>query len=225
MADEGEGAQAPDLPAMELRLRQQVQEAQQRLAHTVAVGTLRNDPLADVVGAVSQSLGVQCELHLSSMREYRAAAAELEQQLRGAVEEARQPLNPAALARLEEAAVTGADRRAAELARAHNRRTLLLGGLAVVGSLAAAAGGGAFWGAAAANERVHETERRLAMAFQDGPDAAAAWVALMEQNDVLKALGTCKGARAFTDQSGRKACSLPVFLEPAAQPTPAQTAR
>lgn len=225
MTVEGAGAQAPDLPAMELRLRQQVQEAQQRLARAVTIGTLRNDPLADVVEAVSQSLAVQCELHLSCVREYRAAATHLEQQLRTAVEEARQPLDPAALVRLEKAAVTGADRRAADLAQSRNRRTLLLGGLAAVVGLAVAASGGVLWGTATEAASVHETEQRLAVAFQDSPNAAAAWVNLMEQNDVLKALGTCKGARAFIDQSGRKACSLPVFLEAPVRPASAPAAR
>ena len=225
LAVEEEGAQAPDLPAMESRLRQQVQDAQRRMAHAVTVGTLRDDPLADVIGAVSQSLAVQCELHLSCVREYRAAAAHLDQQLRTAVEEARQPLDPAALVRLEKAAVTGADRRAADLAQSHDRRTLLLGGLAAVVGLAAAAGGGVLWGTATEAASVHETEQRLAAAFADGPNAAAAWVNLMEQNDVLKALGTCKGTRAFIDQSGRKACALPVFLEPVVRPASAPASR
>lgn len=225
MAVEGEGAQAPDLPAMELRLRQQVQEAQQRMAHAVAVGALRDDPLADMVSAVSQSLGVQCELHISCVREYRAAAAHLEQQLREAVDQARQPLDPAVITRLEKAAATGADRRAATLARSRNIRTLLIGGMAVVAGLTLAAGGGVLWGAAAANARIQETERRLVVAFQDGPDAAAAWANLMEQNDVLRALSVCKGSRAFLDQSGRKACLLPIFLEPLVRVAPSQASR
>lgn len=225
MAVEGKGAQAPDLPAMEMRLRQQVQDAQQRLARAVSIGTLRNDPLADVVEAVSQSLGVQCELHISCVREYRAAAAHLDQQLRTAVEDARQPLDPAALVRLEKAAVTGTDRRAADLARSRNRRTLLLGGLAVVVGLVAAVGGGALWGAAGANERVHETERRLVIAFQDGPDAAAAWVNLMEQNNVVGALSVCRASHTFVDQTGRKACLMPVYPEAPTRPVPAPSRR
>lgn len=221
MTVEGEGAQAPDLPAMELRLRQQVQEAQQRLARAVTVGTLRNDPLADVVEAVSQSLGVQCELHISCVREYRAAATNLDQQLRTAVEEARRPLDSAALVRLERAAVTGADRRAADLAQSRNWRTLLLGGLAMVVGLAVAASGGVLWGRSSANAAIVETERRLALAFQDGPEAAAAWGDLMEQNNVLKALSACKASHAFTDQSGRKACLMPVYPDPPTRPAPA----
>lgn len=46
---------------MELRLGKRVQEAQQRLARAVTVGRLQNDPLADMVEALSQSLLVQFE--------------------------------------------------------------------------------------------------------------------------------------------------------------------
>ena len=58
---DGEGAQVTDLAAMELRLGKRVQEAQQRLARAVTVGRLQNDPLANMVEALSQSLLVQFE--------------------------------------------------------------------------------------------------------------------------------------------------------------------
>ncbi len=98
---EGEGAQAPDLAAMELRLGQRVQEVQQRLARAVTGGRLQNDPLADMVEALSQSLAVQFELHVSCAREYRNAAAHLEQQIRAAIAETRQPADPATLERVK----------------------------------------------------------------------------------------------------------------------------
>ena len=46
-----------------------------------------------------------------------------------------QPLEPAALVRLEEAAATGADRRAAALARAHNWRTIIIAAAVLVGGI------------------------------------------------------------------------------------------
>jgi hypothetical protein len=211
---EGEGAQAPDLASMERRLGQHVQEAQRRLARAVTVGKLQNDPLADVVEAVSQSLAVQFELHVSFAREYRNAAADLEQQLRAAIAEARQPIDTAALERLERSAATGADRRAADLARARNWRTMLIYGGALAGAVLLALGGDFAWGRASANAAVAQTERRLAAAFADGPDAAAAWVGLMEQNDLPQALANCKGAAAYADQAGRKVCAVPLYVEP-----------
>ena len=170
----------------------------------------RDDPLRYPMAALSTTIGL-----FPPFLERMEAVAE----------RMRRPVTDDELTRLQAAVIRGADRRAAELARAHNRRTLLLGGLAVVVGLAAAAGGGALWGAAAANERVRETERRLSIAFQDGPDAAAAWVNLMEQNDVLRALSVCKASHAFTDQSGRKACALPIYLEAPTRPVSAPSKR
>ena len=116
------------------------------MRRAVLIGKLQDDPLADLVEAMAQALGVQHEIHRASVLQYRQASAHLEEQLRAALQEARQPLDPAALVRLEQAAVTGADRRAAQLARAHNRRTMLTAVTAVVAALlvtgAAAIGGG-----------------------------------------------------------------------------------
>ena len=76
-----------------------VREAQERIARAIRVGEMRGDPLCDVLEAISTSLGVQLQLH------------------EAAAERAQLPADPAALVRLEEAAATGADRRAAKLAR------------------------------------------------------------------------------------------------------------
>lgn len=115
----------------------------------------------------------------------------------------------AALARIERAAVTGADRRTVELARAHTLRTVLIRGGVLIGGVLLALGGGYAWG----RSSVAETDRRLVAAFSDGPDAAAAWVGLMEQNDVLGALAGCKGNRVYADATGRKVCTMPLWIE------------
>jgi hypothetical protein len=203
-----------DLAAMELRLGQRVQEAQQRLARAVTVGRLQNDPLADMVEALSQSLAVQFELHVSCAREYRNAAVHLEQQLRASIVEARQPVDPAALAKLKQAAATGADQRAVDLARSHKWRTLLISGAVLAGAVLLALGSGFAWGRQTANAAIAETDRRLVAAFTDGPDAARAWVMLIEQNDLPRALANCKGATVYADQAGRKACAMPLYIEP-----------
>jgi len=99
------------------------------------------------------------------------------------------------------------------LARAHNLRTLLLYGGAFVTCVVLAAGGGFWWGQATAADSIQETEQRLALAFRDGPDAAAGWVKLMEQNDITKALAQCTGQRVYADATGRKACAVPLWIE------------
>ncbi len=179
-----------------------VQAAQADLQHGIDRAGLRDDPFRHPLQALSGVLGL---------------FPELVGQLTGAVDQARQPIDPVAVEqaveRLEQAAVRGADRRAAELARSRNRRTLLTyGGTFAVGILAAA-GGGFLWGQAAANAAVLQTNQQLALAFRDGPGAAAAWANLMRSNDANLMLAACTGLAVKTLE-GRKACNMPVWLDP-----------
>jgi len=66
---------------------------------------------------------------------------------------------------------------------------------------------------ASANTAVHQTEQHLALAFQDGPGAAAAWANLMRSNDANLMLAACTGLAVRTLE-GRKACNMPVWLDP-----------
>src|SRR5205085_8363565 len=129
-----EREQTEDAAELDQQLGRHVAAAQQPMAHAVLVGKLQNDPLADLAEAMAQALGVQHEIHRASVRQQLQASADIGQQLCAAIEEARRPIEPAALARLEKAAITGADRRAAELARSHNRRTLLIAAAVLVGT-------------------------------------------------------------------------------------------
>lgn len=119
-------------------------------------------------------------------------------------------VTPQGLADLEMAAVRGADRRANVLARAHSLRTLL--GIGCVVAIAALVG--SVVGFTVGRATVQQTEARLMRAFMDGPDGAEEWAKLMERNDVRGALALCTGPRVFTDKSGRRACNLPVYIEP-----------
>lgn len=126
-----------------------------------------------------------------------------------------QILSADGLARLEAAAIKGSDRRAAALARAHNLRTLLLYGGSAVLLAAATLAAGYAWGHSAASASIQQTERRLALAFQDGPDAAAAWATLMELNDLPRAMALCTGPAVYADPAGRGICLLRVYTGPA----------
>ena len=124
----------------------------------------------------------------------------------------RVPLDPTSLSRLEKAATVGADRRAAELARAHNSRTILIAVVALVSSIIVACSSGYWWGHASALAGVHETEAQLASAFRSGATGAAEWLNLMRNNDLPAALATCKGDTVFTDQLGARACMVPLRI-------------
>ena len=179
-----------------------VQAAQADLQHGIDRAGLRDDPFRHPLQALSGVMGL---------------FPDLVGQLTRAIEQARQPMEPAAVERtverLEKAAVRGADQRAADLARAHNRRTLLTYSGAFAISILIAAGGGFLWGQATANAAVHQTEQRLAVAFRDGPNTAATWANLMRSNDAGLALAGCTGL-AVKIIEGRRACNVPLWLDP-----------
>jgi hypothetical protein len=182
----------------------------------VLVGKLQNDPLADLVEAMAQALGVQHEIYRASVRQQREASAHLDRQLRAAIEDARRPIDPSALVRLEEAAATGADRRALKLVRAHNWRTVVIAALVLVGGVVAGALGGVLM-----DRRVQlATEAGITTeAFSAGPTGAAAWLNLMRSNDVIGTLATCTG-KAVVVADGRRACGVAVWLDPPPNPAP-----
>ena len=185
-----------------------VQAAQAELQHGIDRAGLRDDPFRHPLQALSGVIGL---------------FPELVGQLTGAVDQARQPIDPAAVERaverLEQAAVHGADQRAAELARSRSYRALgICGGVFRAGVLAAF-GGGFAWGQASANAAVHQTEQQLALAFKKGPGAAATWAARMRSNDAGQMLATCTGLAVKTIE-GRKACNMPVWLDPASPAVP-----
>ncbi|MBW4025595.1 MAG: hypothetical protein HIU92_21195 [Proteobacteria bacterium] len=83
-----------------------------------------------------------------------------------------------------------------------------------VGSLA----GGYWWGRSTALASIHETEAGLQVAFEAGAGAAQKWLDLMQWNRITDALSQCTGSALYV-QLGRKACSVPLWIEPP-QPSP-----
>ncbi len=179
-----------------------IRAAQQEIAMGVNRAGWRDDPLRHPMAALSTTIGL-----FPGFLERMEAVAE----------RMRRPVTDDELNRLQTTIIRGADRRAADLARAHNLRTLLLYGGAFVACVVLAAGGGFWWGQATAADSIQETEQRLALAFRDGPDAAAGWARLMEQNNLPAALALCTGPRVFSDQGGRKACMVPLYTDPPAR--------
>jgi len=190
-------------PAGDDQVLADILAAQADLDGAVAKAGITGDPIRYLLAASSAGLGA----------------------FASGIQAIRQPLDTVtvgqAVERLEQAAVRGADRRAAELAQSRNRRTLLAYGGALLATALAAAGGGFLWGHASANAAVHQTEQQLALPFRDGPGAAAIWANLMRSNDANLMLAACTGLAVKTLE-GRKACNMPVWLDP---PTPAVPSR
>jgi hypothetical protein len=177
--------------------------AQADIATSIERAGLRDDPYRYPLAALSVVLGL---------------FPEFVEQLRNA---ARQPLDAAALDRLVKAAATGAEKKAAALARAHNRKTLALAAAVLAGVALACCGGGYWIGRHAAVVSVRLTEAGVGEAFRD-PANAAQWLALMRANDIRRAVGDCEADRLWRDPSGRRACALHVWLDPPARTVPAK---
>ncbi len=191
-----------------------VHDAQASLAESIEKAGLGRDPYRFPMGALAQALGV---------------LPAFMGRLDVALDHARQPVDPAALERgmaqiverLGRAATHSANVHMLAMVRAHNLRTLLLYGGAFVGAVLAGIGGGFWWGQVSANAAVHETEAQLAQAFQAGPGAAATWANLMRWNDITGSLANCKND-AGRSEAGRRACAVPLWIEPPSQAVPAR---
>ena len=110
----------------------------------------------------------------------------------------------------------GADQRAADLAQSRKRRTLLTYGGVLLAAVVVAGGFSFAYGQASANVVIRQTEAQFALAFKDGASAAAIWANLMRSNDANAMMGTCTGLAVKTLE-GRKACNMPVWLDPPIQ--------
>lgn len=167
---------------------------QDKLRRSIALAGLMDDTARHVLDGMSAHLGAQHRLYLESQ----ASLAEL-------VRAARQPVSDETIRRLEQAAVNGADRRAADLARTHWQRNIVLAATVLVGAVLLAGGGGYLWGRGNALASVRETEAGLATMFRDGPDAAREWLNLALWNDPKAALARCGGSTTSVE-NGRRAC-------------------
>jgi hypothetical protein len=157
--------------------------------------------------------------------------AECNAQLRSAIHELTNALQDASIvvpdtaARLEQAAAAGADRHAAALAQAHSLRTALVY-CAITAGIATATGlGGYVIGTAMSSSDMHQTDQRIAEALHDRPSSAARWADLIQFNDITQSLSLCTGPRLYADASGRRACTVPLYIEPARRSAPVATAR
>lgn len=119
-------------------------------------------------------------------------------------------IEPAALARLEEAAASGASLQAAKLARAHNWRTLALVGAGFVVGASVAAFSGYLAGR---NATVTTASAIEAAAMRDGPKAADMWLNWMRNNDGKLVASACE-AEAVKSTGGRRGCGVGLWLEP-----------
>lgn len=178
-----------------------------------AAGIAPDEPLAPVLAEWRRSLAWAGELTARMAEIGESVEARLSTASAGS---GTATIDPAALVRLEEAAADGASRRARDLARAHNWRTMLLTGAVVAAGVVIASFAGYMAGR---NSAVATVSAVQAAAVRDGPEAAAMWAALMAANDGKLVAQTCKETGARSD-GGRRACVLGLWTEPPINPGP-----
>lgn len=186
-----------DKTPTEIALTAAIAAAQADLSDSIDKASLRRDPSGTVLGALSSVLDIFPRL----IREMRTVAAE-----------ARHPLDAAGMARVEEAAAKGASSAANALVRAHYRRSVLIGTLAMVGCIGGGGGGGYWWGRSQAIQQFSASEAGFAELMHDDPDAATGWLKVSRLNDYRQIMSGCKGDQLFV-QAGQKACATALWLE------------
>jgi hypothetical protein len=178
----------PEPPETTAEFKAEVDAARQRLADAATRAGLEGDPYGVVLAAQASMLGTFPKL----VDELKAI---------------RQPISPAVITQLTQAAGAGAGRYVMDLAKAANRKTvalLVLGGLAlfVIG------GGAGAWLGWREGLRTATPYDRMSV------DDAAAWAKLIAANRtaIIDAMHTCEAtAKDFT--TGGKGCLLPVWLD------------
>jgi hypothetical protein len=135
------------------------------------------------------------------------------------IRESRRPISKEELGALQHAAIRGFTGQAAEFVHTYQRRTTLITAGVLFGVAAACLGSGYWWGHRSAKAVIAETETGLQTAFQNGPEAARQWWSLMAWNDPRKALAKCQG-QAVHVEGGRRACDVPLWIEPPPAPHP-----
>lgn len=81
--------------------------------------------------------------------------------------------------------------------------------------LIVATGAGCYaWGRTAEAARSREVGGALAASLRDGSASGQRWLDLMHGNDILAALQRCDGNSIRKDAAGRRACAVPLWIDP-----------
>ena len=186
---------------------QAIRRAKAELENAILKAELTNDPLRFAFGGI---------------------AAALDAFLVG-ISAARQPVDAAAIETMTKqaaaAAGDGARREVLRLGRVISRSTSMYVGLIVSITVVVSVSVGILWGRADEAKRSALALQSISGRVRDGSASATAWVELMRDNDVVEALRRCEGRAVWTDPSGRRACAVPLWMEPTPPTTPALTSR
>lgn len=206
-------------------VRGQVEGAQSALAAAIAKAGLAADPLGQALHALSLSIGAQLSIHDAAMQHYSEMAARLDQAVVEAVQHGEIVLNErreTIIANLAPHLAEAVRHSVRSWNRVVSARTVLTAaGLAIactitVGSLCFGAG----WKAGEASG-VSDKGTLAAAIAQAGPDAAIVLAQLVRNNNLPGVIADCR--KNLYVQDGRRACVIPVWLDPSRAPAKPNT--
>ena len=207
------GSSPPDKIAEALR------EAQGILKQSVAEGGLTKDPLRWPLYGLAITLGSLLTLYEGHADQLQNTSRDLEKH---AASIKALSLDPKVITDLTSAAARGADRRAQELARAYNWRTLGYASLGLLSCVIVSGFSCFWWGWSSASDRFAYANAVFTDIATNDPKVAVGWANLMRWNGYSDLLGECKGNNLAYDQAGRTACRMMLWITPA-KPTPVAT--
>lgn len=185
-------------------------------------GLQPGDPLAPLVEALAENVE-----HLDGRHDALvAASAEIVDALRSVLTEGRETAEAEAdrfraecrsteaeiVTSLSGALADASARAFAGRVHALDRRTAALMALGIVAAFITGGGGGWWTGVATTRAAIVQTEDGLRVAFRHGPEAARLWLDLMTWNNVHTAVVRCRDAGQIREESGRKVCSLLLWV-------------
>jgi hypothetical protein len=184
---------------------------------------LKGDPLFPLLEITLASLKLQWRLHDQAVRYFRDASGRLDRQYHETIQrtalvlkrgeqalESRQTAIVEQIAPKIAASVNDAVRQHAKTAQ---WRTLAGWSIAVL-ALALLPSAFAYTAGLSTGRTEGEvTGQTIQAAMKGGPDAAAAWAALMADNNPVPELATCRKAVTSGDD-GRRYCTMPIWLDP-----------
>ena len=192
-------------------------------------GVTRNDPMMPLLKGLADSLrfvgtrtaeaergiAAASQRVVDALVQARATAEAEERRFRQALALAQGDT----IEKVGDAIAASADAALMRRVRVFDRNTALLAAAVLVLAAGGCLWGGYHWGSSDARADIHQTEAGLRQAFAQGPAEAASWLGLMQWNSLQAILEHCGRGRAFFVQGGRRACNIPLWIEPP-QPSP-----
>ena len=205
-------------------LRAKLDAAIGAMHRAASAAVLKGDPLADQLHALAESIGALGAIYEASADTQLEIAEKLRTQADAVADDAIERVHASGVGIIDQLAPRLA-MLVEQTTRAHTKtaglRVLLGGAAGLVIGLALVAGVAYAAGFAAGRSQGEISAHTISAAMAAGAGSPSAWASLMADNDPVQALAVCEISVA-TDPHGRRYCSMPVWLDPAAKAVPGQ---